>query len=145
MRRVLGAVGTSTGVLSTVFAAGWTGVVLILAVVVVLTAAVCWVVADAERPARLAMLLRGVASECPTQSRSGLTPADPQTALTTPFGSANSFPTASARLAIMPIPKSAGSPVTTGNRRAEELTKVNADALLANLRNIHAALNAIRA
>jgi hypothetical protein len=58
MRRVLAAVGSSTGVLSTVFAAGWTGVVLILAVVVVLTGAVCWVVADAERPARLAMLLR---------------------------------------------------------------------------------------
>ncbi len=71
MRRVLGAVGTSTGVLSTLYAAGWTGVVLILAVVVVLTAAVCWVVADAERPARLAMLLKAWRANAPPKAVRG--------------------------------------------------------------------------
>jgi hypothetical protein len=76
MRRVLGAIGGSTGVLSTLFAAGWAGVVLILAVVVVLTCAVCWVVADAKRPARLAMLLRAWRASAPTKSRGGLTPPD---------------------------------------------------------------------
>ena len=71
MRRVLGTVGASTGVLSTVFAAGWTGVVLILAVVVVLTGAVCWVVADAERPDRLAMLLRAWRANAPRKAVRG--------------------------------------------------------------------------
>jgi hypothetical protein len=65
MRRVIGAIGASTGVLSTLFAAGWTGVILILAVVVILTGAVCWVVADARRPARLAMLLRACRASAP--------------------------------------------------------------------------------
>jgi len=75
----LGAVGASTGVLSTVFAAGWTGVVLILAVVVVLTGALCWVVADAERPSRLAMLLRAWRANAPPKAVLELTPADSQT------------------------------------------------------------------
>lgn len=58
MRRVVGAIGGTTGVLSTIFAAGWIGVVLILAVVLIVTGAVCWVLADDKRPARLTMLLR---------------------------------------------------------------------------------------
>jgi hypothetical protein len=65
MRRVLGAISGSTGVLSALFAAGWTGVVLIITVVVILTAAVCWVIADAERPARLAMLLKAWRANAP--------------------------------------------------------------------------------
>jgi hypothetical protein len=40
MRRMVRAIGSSTGVLSAIFAAGWTGVVLILAVVVIITVAV---------------------------------------------------------------------------------------------------------
>jgi hypothetical protein len=71
MRRVLGAVGGGTGVLSAIFAAGWTGVILILAVVVVLTGAVCWVVADAERPARLAMLLKAWRTNVPPKATRG--------------------------------------------------------------------------
>ena len=74
MRRILGPIGGSTGVLSTLFAAGWVGVVLILAVVVILTFAVCWVVADAKRPARLAMLLRAWRASAPNQGREELTP-----------------------------------------------------------------------
>ncbi len=58
MGRVLGVVGGSAGVLSTIFAAGWAGVILIMATVVFVTGALCWVVNDADRPARLAMLLR---------------------------------------------------------------------------------------
>jgi hypothetical protein len=65
MRRVLGAIGGSTGVLSTIFATGWVGVILILAVVVVVTGALCWVIADAKRPARLAMLLRAWRTSAP--------------------------------------------------------------------------------
>ncbi|HZN75662.1 MAG TPA: hypothetical protein VFC00_28860 [Micromonosporaceae bacterium] len=68
MRRVLAAVGSSTGVLSAVFVAGWTGVVLILAVVLVLTGAMCWVLADAERPARLAMLLSAWRASAPPKA-----------------------------------------------------------------------------
>jgi hypothetical protein len=86
MQRIVGAIGGSTGVLSTIFAAGWTGVVLILAVVVILTVAVCWVVADAERPARLAILLKACrASPSPKaapqparRTRTGAEPASRQ-------------------------------------------------------------------
>ncbi|MGH2628457.1 MAG: hypothetical protein ACRDHY_17610 [Anaerolineales bacterium] len=68
MRRVLGTVGGSSGVLSAVFAAGWAGVVLILAVVLVLTGALCWILADAKRPARLAMLLRAWRTSAPPRA-----------------------------------------------------------------------------
>lgn len=71
MRRVLGTVGGSTGVLSAVFAAGWASVVLILAVVVILTGALCWILADAKRPARLAMLLRAWRTSAPPRALPG--------------------------------------------------------------------------
>jgi drug/metabolite transporter (DMT)-like permease len=71
MRRVLGTVGGSAGVLSTIFAAGWTGMILILAVVVVVTGALCWVIADAKRPARLAMLLRAWRTSAPPTAARG--------------------------------------------------------------------------
>lgn len=71
MPRALGTLGSSSGVLSAVFAAGWAGVVLILAVVVVLTAALCWVLADAQRPARLAMLLRAWRMSAPPKATRG--------------------------------------------------------------------------
>ena len=58
-------------------AAGWTGMVLILAVVVVLTAAVCWIVADAERPARLAMLLKAWRANAPPKAVRGSRRRDP--------------------------------------------------------------------
>jgi hypothetical protein len=62
------AIGSSTGVLSAIFAAGWTGVVLILAVVVIITVALCWVIADAERPARLAKLLKACRPSPPSRA-----------------------------------------------------------------------------
>jgi len=42
------------GVLSALLAGGWTGVALLVAVVLVLVGAVCWVVADPNRPGRCA-------------------------------------------------------------------------------------------
>jgi hypothetical protein len=68
MRRAVGAIGGSTSVLSTIFVAGRTGVILILTVVVIITAALCWVVADAERPARLAMLLKACRASPPPKA-----------------------------------------------------------------------------
>jgi len=68
LRRVLGAIGGSTGALSTIFAAGWIGVILILAVIMILTGAVCWVIADAKRPARLATLLRAWRASAPPKA-----------------------------------------------------------------------------
>ena len=56
MRRALGTTGSS-GVLATLLAKGWIGVGFALAVVTVLTVAVCWVIADPDRPHRLALVL----------------------------------------------------------------------------------------
>jgi hypothetical protein len=39
------------------FTAGWAGAAVVVAVVVVLTLAVCWTIADSDRPGRLALLL----------------------------------------------------------------------------------------
>lgn len=51
--------GTTVGatLLSAALAMGWTAVTIAVAVVIVLTIALCWVVADADRPNRLALLL----------------------------------------------------------------------------------------
>jgi hypothetical protein len=76
MGRVLRAVGGGAGLLSTIFAAGWTGVILILSVVMILTAAVCWVIADAKRPARLAMLLRAWRAGSQARNRPAPEPKD---------------------------------------------------------------------
>jgi hypothetical protein len=53
VRRVLGA----TAGLAAVLSAGWTGVALVTALVLVPVLAICWVVADPDRPRRLALLL----------------------------------------------------------------------------------------
>jgi hypothetical protein len=57
-------VGTTAGggFLSAALAAGWAGVAVVAVIVVVLTGAVCWVVADAERPGRLALLFTALRS-----------------------------------------------------------------------------------
>jgi hypothetical protein len=71
MRRAIGT-GVGGGILSTLLAKGWVGVALAVGVVVVLTVAVCWVVADSERPQRLALLLsawRGTVVGRETRSR----------------------------------------------------------------------------
>ena len=60
IRRVLDTTAGAT-VVSSILAIGWAGtlllVLLTLLLTVVLTIALCWVLADAERPARLALLL----------------------------------------------------------------------------------------
>ena len=56
LRRIMGTTA-SGGVLTALLAAGWTGIAVTVAVVLVLTVAICWIVADADRPARLALLL----------------------------------------------------------------------------------------
>ena len=57
MRRLL-TTATGGGVLTTLLATGWAGVALAVTVVIVLTAAVCWIVADPHRPRRLALLIQ---------------------------------------------------------------------------------------
>jgi hypothetical protein len=56
LRRIAGTTA-SGGVLTALLAAGWAGIAVTVAVVLVLTVAICWIVADADRPARLALLL----------------------------------------------------------------------------------------
>jgi hypothetical protein len=45
------------GALAAALATGWVGAVLLIALVLVPTLAVCWVIADPDRPHRLAVLL----------------------------------------------------------------------------------------
>ncbi|MGX6606089.1 hypothetical protein ACWKSP_28765 [Micromonosporaceae bacterium Da 78-11] len=69
LRQVAGATAGSGGVISALLAGGWTGVVLLAAVVVVLVAATCWVIADADRPARLALLITAWRGRTPARAR----------------------------------------------------------------------------
>lgn len=52
----LGALGTA-GAVTAALAAGWTGTTLLIVAILVPTAAICWVLADNQRPQRLALLL----------------------------------------------------------------------------------------
>jgi hypothetical protein len=56
LRPALG-VAAGGGVLSTLLTTGWAGAALLIAVVLVLVGAVCWVVNDPQRPDRLALLI----------------------------------------------------------------------------------------
>jgi len=73
LRQTLGVTAGGGGVLTALLTAGWTGVVLVAAVVVVLVGAVCWVIADPERPARLALLITSWRTRTP--GRGARTPA----------------------------------------------------------------------
>jgi predicted small integral membrane protein len=55
LRRLAGATAGG-GVLATMLAAGWVGAAVLLGVALLLVGAVCWVIADPDRPARLALL-----------------------------------------------------------------------------------------
>jgi hypothetical protein len=70
-RRIVGTTAGG-GVLTALLAEGWAGIAVAVAVVLVLTVAICWIVADADRPARLALLLtacRGATSSAPGRGR----------------------------------------------------------------------------
>jgi hypothetical protein len=56
VRRLIGT-ATGGGVLGTVLTAGWVGGMVLIGVVVVLVGAVCWVLADPDRSARVALLV----------------------------------------------------------------------------------------
>jgi hypothetical protein len=57
MRRAL-SIGAGGTILSASLTAGWLGIALSALVVVILILALCWIVADSERPYRLAVLLK---------------------------------------------------------------------------------------
>jgi len=80
LRQALGVTAGSGGIISALLAGGWTGVVLLVALVVVLVGAVCWVIADDARPERLALLI--------TSWRGRIPPAQPRR----PTGRANDGP-----------------------------------------------------
>jgi hypothetical protein len=65
MRWITSGLGGSASLLSAILVAGWAAMVLILAAVMVLTGALCWVLADSKRPTRLAMLLKAWRSTTP--------------------------------------------------------------------------------
>jgi hypothetical protein len=56
LRRAVATV-SGGGVIGVLAQAGWVGAVVLIGVVLVVVAAVCWVIADPDRPARLALLL----------------------------------------------------------------------------------------
>ncbi len=58
LRRLLGAGVASGGVLGTLLAAGWAGAILMISVVIVIIGALCWILADPERPKRLEGLIK---------------------------------------------------------------------------------------
>lgn len=56
MRRALG-IGAGGTLLSASLAAGWVALAIAGAVVIAVILALCWIIADSERPGRLALLL----------------------------------------------------------------------------------------
>jgi hypothetical protein len=70
IRRALDTTAGAT-VVSSILALGWAGALLLVLVTVVLTAALCWVLADAERPTRLALLLSAWKRGAPPPSAAG--------------------------------------------------------------------------
>ncbi|MDT5039198.1 MAG: hypothetical protein QOE51_183 [Actinoplanes sp.] len=61
--QALGVTAGSGGVISALLAGGWTGVVLLASLILVLVGALCWVIADPERPGRLALLITSCRSD----------------------------------------------------------------------------------
>lgn len=57
MVKTVSVTGGTSGAVVAALTAGWTGVAVLIIVIVVPIAAICWVVADADRPQRLALLL----------------------------------------------------------------------------------------
>lgn len=57
LRQALGVTAGSGGVASALLAAGWTGVVLVAVLLLVVVGAVCWTIADPGRADRLALLI----------------------------------------------------------------------------------------
>lgn len=79
MRPVLGVTASSGGLITTLLAGGWTAAVLLTVLVLVLVGAVCWVIADPDRPGRLALLITSWRSRTPARINRPTTPAKPKT------------------------------------------------------------------
>ena len=54
--RTVGAAGGVGGAVAAALATGWIGAALLIVAIVVPIAAICWIVADRDRPQRLALL-----------------------------------------------------------------------------------------
>lgn len=80
----LGAAGGIGGGVAAALAAGWIGATLLIVAIVAPILAICWIVADSDRPQRLAVLV--------TTWREGATP--PRRALTTKSRDATDEPRA---------------------------------------------------
>lgn len=82
MRRTLGATTVAGGVLTAALAMGWLGMIFVLAVILVPTLALCWVIADNSRPHRLALLLAtwryGTSTSTPHLTHDGEGATDPR-------------------------------------------------------------------
>jgi hypothetical protein len=74
VRHALGVAAGGGGLVSALLAGGWIGVVLMAVVVLALVVAVCWVVADADRPARLALLITSWRAGTPARTARAATP-----------------------------------------------------------------------
>jgi hypothetical protein len=72
IRRILTAAGATT--VSSLPAMGWSGVVALIGLVLVFAAVLCWVIADADRPARLALLLAACRRTSPTPPAAAVVP-----------------------------------------------------------------------
>jgi hypothetical protein len=53
----LGAAGGVGGAVAAALATGWIGAALLIVAILVPTAAICWILADSDRPQRLALLV----------------------------------------------------------------------------------------
>ena len=57
MRRALGTAAGGGGLISMLMTSGWAGAALIALVAAISLGALCWIIADPERPGRLALII----------------------------------------------------------------------------------------
>lgn len=67
----LGAAGGAGGAVAAALAAGWIGAILLITLILVPTAAICWILADFDRPQRLALLITTWRHGTPASPREG--------------------------------------------------------------------------
>lgn len=75
MRPLLGAGGGA--VLTAFFAGGWIVGVVLIATILVVVGATCWIVSDRDRPQRLAIVLKALRPGAPEPPTTQLPPGDP--------------------------------------------------------------------
>ncbi|XVS67845.1 hypothetical protein ACQPYE_17910 [Actinosynnema sp. CA-299493] len=82
--KTIGVTGGTGGAVAAALAAGWVGAALLIIAIVVPTIAICWILADADRPQRLALLVTTWRHGTTTTPRRATATTNPRRAISEP-------------------------------------------------------------